>query len=91
MKKTNQPPEDDIRSKYDFASMRGGIQGKYADRLRNESNLVLLDPEVADAFPTEEAVNAALRGVLQTTKTVREMGGLPNKSLPPAPRKTRRG
>jgi hypothetical protein len=56
--------------------MRGGVRGKYAKRLRTESNLVLLDPEVADAFPTDEAANAALRGILHTTKEVRKMDDL---------------
>jgi hypothetical protein len=42
---------------------------------------VLLDPEVAGAFPSEAAVNEALRGVLNTTRAVRRSGGLPNKEL----------
>lgn len=90
MKKINNPTEDDLRPEYDFASMAGGVRGKYVRRLREESNLVLLDPEVAAAFPTDEAVNAALRGVLNTTKAVRRHGGLPNKALQPTARKTRR-
>jgi hypothetical protein len=89
MKKTNQK-EDDIRPEYDFASMQGGIRGKYVKRLREETNLVLLDPEVAAAFPTGEAVNAALRGILNTTKAVRQLGGLRDRTLQPSARKTRR-
>jgi hypothetical protein len=89
MKKTDEQA-DDLRPEYDFASMRGGVRGKYVKRLREETNLVLLDPEVAAAFPTEEAVNAALRGVLNTTKAVRQLGGLPNRTLQPSARKTRR-
>ena len=89
MKKTDEQA-DDLRPEYDFASMRGGVRGKYVKRLREETNLVLLDPEVAAAFPTEEAVNAALRGVLNTTKAVRQLGGLPNRTLRPSARKARR-
>ena len=89
MKKTNQK-EDDIRPEYDFASMQGGIRGKYVKRLREETNLVLLDPEVAAAFPTGEAVNAALRGILNTAKAVRQLGGLRDRTLQPSARKTRR-
>ena len=89
MKKTNQK-EDDIRPEYDFASMQGGIRGKYVKRLREETNLVLLDPEVAAAFPTGEAVNAALRGILNTAKAVRQLGGLRDRTLRPSARKTRR-
>jgi hypothetical protein len=91
MKKTSPRSDNDLRPEYDFASMRGGIRGKYAKRLRTESNLVLLDPEVADAFPTDEAVNAALRGILHTAKEVRKLGGLPNKTLQRPARRTRRG
>lgn len=58
--------------------MKGGVRGKYAQRLRAGSNIVLIEPEVADAFPTEKAVNEALKGVLTTTRAVRNTGGLPN-------------
>jgi hypothetical protein len=79
--------EGDLRTEYDFPSMRGGIRGKYVARLRKGSNLVLLEPEVAAAFPSAAAVNEALRGVLNTTRAVRGKGGLPNKALLP-PRRT---
>ena len=61
--------------------MKGGVRGKYIARLRKGSNLVLLDPEVAVAFPSAEAVNEALRGVLNTTRAVRDKGGLSNRAL----------
>jgi len=81
-----------MRPEYDFASMKGGVRGKYARRARAGTNIVLIEPEVADAFPTEEAVNEALKGVLSTTRAVRRTGGLPNKALQPtsrAPRKAK--
>ena len=53
--------EDDLRPEYNFAEMPGGVRGKYAERYESGTNLVLLDPEVAEAFPTEESVNEALR------------------------------
>jgi len=77
MKKAS-PLDNDMRAEYDFGSMRGGIRGKYVERLRQESNIVVLDPEIAQAFPTDEAVNAALRGMLDTARAVRTHGGLPN-------------
>jgi hypothetical protein len=83
MNKATRAEDDDLRPEYDFASMKGGIRGKYVARLRKGSNLVLLDPEVAAAFPSAEAVNEALRGVLNTTRAVRDKGGLPNKALQP--------
>src|SRR5215210_9438008 len=85
MKKTKQIP-DDMRSEYDFASMKGGVRGKYARRAREGTNIVLIEPEVTDAFPTEQAVNEALKGVLNTTRAVRRTGWLPNKALQPASR-----
>jgi hypothetical protein len=61
---------NDMRPEYDFASMKGGVRGKYASRYRAGTNLVLLDPEVAQAFPTDAAVNSALRAVLNMTTLV---------------------
>ena len=87
MKKANQELKDAIRPEYDFASMKGGVRGKYVNEYRAGTNLVLLDPEVARAFPTDAAVNQALRAVLSVTKVVRR----PNKALQPTPRKARRG
>jgi hypothetical protein len=62
MSSGNRPDNDDLQPEYDFASMRGGVRGKYVARLRKGSDLVLLDPEVAEAFPSDAAVNEALRG-----------------------------
>lgn len=60
---------DELRPEYDLARLlRSGVQGKYANRYREGTNLVLLAPDVAKAFPTEEAVNEALRLVIQLTK-----------------------
>ena len=86
MKKMTPIPADDIRPEYDFASMKGGVRGKYAKRAREGTNIVLIEPEVTDAFPTEQAVNEALKGVLNTTRAVRSTGGLPNKALQPTSR-----
>ena len=90
MKKTTRVLIDDMRPEYDFASMKGGVRGKYARRAREGTNIVLIEPEVADAFPTEEAVNEALKGVLSTTRAVRSTGGLANKALEPARRARRK-
>jgi hypothetical protein len=77
-------PKDEMRPEYDFASMPGGVRGKYVERLRRESNVVVLEPDVAAAFPTGQSVNAALRGMLDTARTVRSHGGLPNTLQPPS-------
>jgi len=63
---------DDLRPDYDLKELlKGGVQGKYADRYREGTNLVRLAPDVARAFPTEEAVNEALRLVIQLKKLPR--------------------
>jgi hypothetical protein len=55
-------------SEYEFASRKGGVRAKYLKRLRHQANIVVLEPEVAEAFPNQEAVNEALRGVLDTAR-----------------------
>ena len=80
MKKARGKSNSDIRPEYDFASMKGGVRGQYVSRYRAGTNLVLLQPEVARAFPTDQAVNEALMAVLRITDTVRLIG----KSRPPA-------
>jgi hypothetical protein len=68
-KKTYSEMDDELRPEYDLRQLlKDGVRGKYAERYREGTNLVLLDPEVARAFPNEEAVNEALRLVLQLTK-----------------------
>ena len=55
MKKAEHAANDDLRPEYDFASMKGGVRGKYANCFREGTNIVLIDPEMAEAFPTEDA------------------------------------
>lgn len=89
MKKGNRTKDDDLRSEYDIATMKGGVRGKYVARLRKGSNIVVLEPEIAAAFPSTVSVNEALRGMLDTTKAARLSGGLPNKALKPTSRTKR--
>jgi hypothetical protein len=80
----------DLRPQYDFSSMKGGVRGKYYERYRKGTNVVLLEPDVAEAFPTEDAVNQALRGILGTARAVRRTGGLPDRALQTTPRRQKR-
>ncbi len=60
---------DEMRSEYrreDFGKM---VRGKYAKQIKAESNVVVLEPEVAKAFPNGEAVNEALLGILEIAKS----------------------
>jgi hypothetical protein len=64
--KSKNGTDDELRREYDLRTLlKDGVQGKYASRCRKGTNLVLLDPEVAKAFPTDSAVNEALRLVLR--------------------------
>ncbi|MEW6348949.1 MAG: hypothetical protein AB1646_07785 [Thermodesulfobacteriota bacterium] len=63
---------DDLRPEYDLEELlRNGVLGKYAAHCRRGSNAALLEPDVAEAFPTSEAVNAALLLVMQLAKLPR--------------------
>ncbi len=58
--------DDDLLPEYDLTILlAGGVRGKYADAYARGTNLVLLAPDVAKAFPTEESVNEALRLVMR--------------------------
>jgi hypothetical protein len=66
MKKADDSPdEDDLRPEYDLAQLKGAVRGKYLERYRAGTNLALLAPDVRAAFPTDEAVNQALRSLIQ--------------------------
>jgi hypothetical protein len=67
---------DELRPEYSRQDLRTGVRGKYFEAFRSGTNLVLLQPDVAKAFPNDESVNEALRslmdaseGSLETTKT----------------------
>ena len=61
--------DDTMRAEYTAADFPGGFtRGKYAARMKAASNVVLLRPEVAEAFPNEEAVNNALQSLIDLAK-----------------------
>jgi hypothetical protein len=73
MKKTSQTDKDELRAEYKRSDFPEGlVRGKYAERLRKSSNIVVLKPEVAEVFPNEEAVNSALLSLIELAqKTTR--------------------
>ncbi len=76
MKKANEePPDDEMRAEYDFSN---GLRGKYHQRYRQGTNLVLLAPDLAKVFRDSETVNIALRQFLA------EHGEPPQSSKPNA-------
>ena len=52
---------DELRPEYELSKLKGGIRGKYYRRATAGTNLVLIDPELAEVFPDTESVNRALR------------------------------
>jgi hypothetical protein len=58
----------ELREEYDLSKLPIVPKGRYAPERRIGKNLVVLDPDVAQAFPNDEAVNTALRLILQITQ-----------------------
>ena len=69
---------DELRPEYDLASLTGRVRGKYHARATAGTTMVLLEPDVAEAFPDGSSVNKALRSYLRL-----ERGKLANKRLQP--------
>jgi len=59
---------DDLRPEYDLSLLTGGVRGKYFRRATAGTNLVLIEPELADVFPDAESVNRALRLLVNTAQ-----------------------
>ena len=57
--------EPEMQAGYDFT---GGVRGKHARRYAQGANVVVLEPDVAKAFPNAEAVNSSLRALAQIIK-----------------------
>ncbi|MBI3776277.1 MAG: hypothetical protein HY273_12125 [Gammaproteobacteria bacterium] len=71
MKKVKRTRKDELRAEYtlsDFPTPM--VRGKYAKRLKESSNIVVLKPEVAKIFPNDEAVNNALLSLIELAKTM---------------------
>jgi hypothetical protein len=68
--------DPDTLEEYDFT---GGVRGKYAERYAKGTNVVVIDPDVAEYFPDHDSVNEALRGLTAILKrqrrTEQEHGG----------------
>ena len=63
--------DDDMREEYDFASMKGGVRGKYAEAFDHTATTVLLDSDVAKIFPDSQPANEALRTLARATQRQR--------------------
>ena len=66
MKKAAKAQGDaDMLAEHDFSQ---GVRGKYAQRYSEGTNIVVLSPDVAEYFPDSEAVNAALRALIEIAR-----------------------
>jgi len=63
---------DEMREEYDFASMKGGVRGKYAKAFDHTATTVLLDSDVAELFPDSQSVNEALRTLARALRKGKE-------------------
>ena len=69
MKKAKSELNDWGRPEYKRSDFGELARGKYAKRIRESTNVVVLEPDVAKAFPNGEAVNKALRGLIAATRS----------------------
>ena len=82
MKKDKKPEKDELRPEYSRSDFPGGlVRGKYAKRIKEASNIIVLKPEVARVFPNGDAVNNALLSLIdlarKTTRPTRRSNGSP--------------
>jgi hypothetical protein len=66
MKNENDTDDDELRPEYNLSELKGAVRGKYFERYRAGTNLARLAPDVRIAFPTDDAVNQALRSLMQS-------------------------
>ena len=59
---------DELLPEYDAELIRDGLRGKYAERYAKGTIVVVLEPDVAAAFPDAAAVNAALRALIDIAR-----------------------
>jgi hypothetical protein len=87
MKKAKRSRVEELRPEYHRSDFPGGLKrGRYAARLAEGSNIVRLDPEIAEAFPTSEAVNEALGSVLRAARVARLTKRSSRRGEPKAPK-----
>jgi hypothetical protein len=70
MKKSKAELHDWMRPEYKRSDFGELVRGKYADRVRALTNVVVLDPQVARAFPNDKAVNTALRDLMKRKRSL---------------------
>jgi hypothetical protein len=92
-KQSMKSDRDELRAEYDLSRLKGGVRGKYYRQATAGTNLVLIEPELADVFPDTESVIRALRLLVDTAGATagRRRKRAPNKPLQPTRAKERFG
>ncbi|HBB88665.1 MAG TPA: hypothetical protein DC047_13730 [Blastocatellia bacterium] len=67
---TKKKNKEDLRPEYDLSQLKDGVRGKYYREATADTNLVLIEPELATVFPNTESVNRALRLLAETAESV---------------------
>lgn len=79
MKNKRKRNRDELRPEYDFDYSKA-VRGKYFRRLLEEgSNVVVLDPDIANAFQDSASVNEALRSLLDLTQSTKRLTRRPTR------------
>ncbi len=82
---TRRSDPDEMRPEYDFSSAKA-VRGKHFRAYQAGTNVVLLEPDLASAFPDSASVNQALRLLVRLSKSKAISPGRPNKALQPTSR-----
>ena len=59
---------DELKPEYDLKRLGQGVRGKYYDEYRKGTNIVVIDPDLTETFPSTRAVNDALRMLLRSSE-----------------------
>jgi hypothetical protein len=71
---TENDNDDELQPEYDLSKLKGAVRGKYFRRATAGTTLVLLEPDVAEAFPDAKTVNQALRTLAKIAQTQKKTG-----------------
>ena len=77
--------DDDLRPEYDLSKLKGGVRGKYYREAVAGTNLMLIEPDLAEIFPDSEAVNRALRLLVDTAESAARLARVRGASGKPVP------
>jgi hypothetical protein len=70
---------DELRAEYKRSDFKNLERGRYYERVKANSNVVVLDPEVAAVFPNSDAVNKALHSLMEVGSRVSRLASAPNR------------